>query len=54
MARYITKADVLHATKEVAEVKDPEVAAKMLQSDNWIIVSAAIQGEEIMWVLARI
>lgn len=46
--------ELLARAKEVRETKGHAEAARLVQSGNWIIVQAAIQGEEICWVLIRI
>lgn len=46
--------ELLSRAKEVRESKDNAEAARLVQSGNWIIVQAAMQGEEICWVLIRI
>lgn len=46
--------EILARAKEVREIKDNAEAALLVQSGNWIIVQAAVQGEEICWVLIRI
>ena len=45
---------ILAMAKEVREVKDNAEAALLVQSGNWIIVQAAMQGDDICWVLIRI
>ncbi|WP_161844330.1 hypothetical protein [Pseudoflavonifractor sp. 524-17] len=50
----MTKADIFHATKEVFESKDAHEVAKMIQSEQWVIVNAAFQGPDICWCLVRI
>lgn len=45
--------EILAVAKEVRETKDHEEAARLVQSGDWIIVQAAIQGSEICWVLIR-
>lgn len=46
--------ELLARAKEVREIKDNKEAARLVQSGNWVIVQAAMQGEEICWVLIRI
>ena len=46
--------ELLARAKEVREIKDHKEAARLVQSGNWAIVQAAMQGEEICWVLIRI
>lgn len=46
--------ELLARAKEVRESKDNAEAARLVQSGKWIIVQAAMQGEEICWVLIRI
>lgn len=46
--------ELLARAKEVREIKNNAEAARLVQSGNWIIVQAAMQGEEICWVLIRI
>lgn len=46
--------ELLARAKEVKETKDNAEAARLVQSGNWVIVQAAMQGEEISWVLIRI
>ena len=46
--------ELLARAKEVKETKDHAEAARLVQSGNWVIVQAALQGEDICWVLIRI
>lgn len=46
--------EILARAKEVRETSDNAEAARLVQSGNWIIVQAALQGDEICWVLIRI
>lgn len=46
--------ELLAEAKEVRETKNNVEAARLVQSGNWIIVQAAMQNEEICWVLIRI
>lgn len=48
------KTKILMMAKEVKETKDSKEAALLLQSGDWITVSAAFQGDEILWVLTRV
>lgn len=45
---------ILAKAKEVKETRDHAEAARLVQSGNWVIVQAAMDGEEICWVLIRI
>ncbi|MBQ5825132.1 MAG: hypothetical protein IIW48_10060 [Clostridia bacterium] len=49
-----TKPLILRFAQEVREVTDIEEAARLTQSDNWIIVHAAKKENGIMWVLIRL
>lgn len=46
--------EILARAKEVRETSDNAEAARLVQSGNWVIVQAAMQGAEICWVLIRI
>ena len=46
--------ELLARAKEVKETRDNAEAARLVQSGDWIIVQAAMQGEEICWVLIRV
>lgn len=48
------KTRILMMAKEVKETMDSKEAALLLQSDEWIAVSAAFQGNEILWVLTKV
>lgn len=48
------KQRILMMAKEAVETKDSTKAALLLQSGNWVAVSAAFQGNEICWVLIRV
>lgn len=48
------KTQILMMAKKVHETKDNKEAALLLQTDEWIIVSAAFQGDEILWVLTKV
>lgn len=45
--------DLLHQTKEIHTTKDDKEAALMVQSGPWVIISGAIQGDEVEWLLIR-
>ena len=49
-----TKPLILRFAQEVREVTDIEEAARLTQSDNWIIVHAAKKESGIMWILIRL
>lgn len=44
---------VLGLTKEVFETKNGPEAARMIQTGKWMIISGCIQGDEVLWILAR-
>lgn len=48
------KTKILMMAKEVMETKDSKEAALLLQSGDWVTIGAAMQGGEIVWVMARI
>ena len=41
-------------TKEVRETTDSKEAALLVQSGGWIVLNAAVDGDEVLWVLGRI
>ena len=52
--KITAKTDVLTMAKEVREVTDVKEAARLVQSDNWVIVSAVNKEDGIMWVLINL
>ena len=39
--------------KEVFETTNDLEAARMIDTGKWAIISGAIQGDEVLWVLVR-
>lgn len=48
------KQQIYMMAKEVEETSDSKKAARLLQTGDWVAVDAAIQGDEILWVLIRV
>lgn len=48
------KSKILYYAKEVQETTDIKEAARLVQSDNWVIVNAVDKKDGIMWVLIRV
>lgn len=41
-------------TKEVFVTRDAKEAAERILTHAWVVIHAAIQGDDVLWVLGRI
>ena len=48
------KTRILMMAKKVHETKDNKEAVRLLDTGEWIIIGAACQGDEIVWVLTKV
>lgn len=48
------KTRILMMATEVRETKDNKEAVRLLDTGKWIVVSAAYQGDEILWILTKV
>ena len=45
---------IMMMAKKVHETKDNKEAARLLDTGEWIIIGAAYQGDEILWILTKV